>query len=90
MNKAVFLDETGGPEKFALRDHEPAGPGAGAMLVHNTAIGLNFIDIYQRKGLYPVSFPAILGQEAVGVVEAVGVHNTFVSFTPHPAGSARC
>ena len=72
MNKAVFLNETGGPENFALRDHEPPAPGPGAMLVRNTAIGLNFIDIYQRKGLYPVSFPAILGQEGVGVVEAIG------------------
>lgn len=72
MDKAVFLDEAGGPENFALRDHAPRAPGDGALLVRNTAISLNFIDIYQRKGLYPISFPAILGEEAVGIVEAAG------------------
>ena len=72
MKKAVFLDDVGGPERFSLREHDPGAPGATDILVRNGAIGLNFIDIYQRQGLYPVAFPAILGQEGSGVVEAVG------------------
>lgn len=72
MTKAVFLDRPGGPEQFERRDYDPGRPGRGEILVRNKAIGLNFIDIYQRRGLYPVSLPAILGQEGVGVIEAVG------------------
>lgn len=70
--KAVFLDSTGGPEAFIMRDHELSLPGPGDIQVRHQAVGLNFIDIYQRKGLYPVAFPAILGSEAAGVIEAVG------------------
>ncbi len=70
--KAVFIDAHGGPEVFALRDHELPPPAADEMRVRHTAIGLNFIDIYQRTGLYPVALPAILGSEAAGVVEVVG------------------
>lgn len=72
MSNAVFIDEPGGPEGFAIRDHELPAPAGGEIRVRHTAIGLNFIDIYQRKGLYPVSMPAILGTEAVGIVEAAG------------------
>ena len=72
MSKAVFLDDHGGPEGFSLRDHDAPAPGFGQIQLRHTAIGLNFIDIYQRKGLYPVELPAILGSEAAGVVEAVG------------------
>lgn len=72
MTTAVFLDDHGGPEVFALRAHELPLPGPGQIRVRHDAIGLNFIDIYQRKGLYPVSLPSILGSEAAGVVEALG------------------
>ncbi len=72
MTKAVFIDSHGGPEVFTLRDHDLPTPSAGQLQIHHKAIGLNFIDIYQRKGLYPVSLPAILGTEAAGVVGAVG------------------
>ncbi len=72
MEQAVILDEVGGPENFDLKPHDPGAPGPREILIRNAAIGLNFIDIYQRKGLYPVAFPAILGQEGAGVVEAVG------------------
>ena len=72
MTKAVFADAAGGPEVFDLREVDLPPPGAGEARVRHSAVGLNFIDIYQRKGLYPVSFPAILGSEAAGVVEAVG------------------
>jgi len=72
MTTAIFIDAHGGPEVFASRKHALPPPGAGALRVRHTAIGLNFIDIYQRKGLYPAALPAILGSEAAGVVEAVG------------------
>lgn len=70
--KAVFLDQTGGPEMLVARDHDLQPPGSGQILVRHDAIGVNFIDIYKRKGLYPVDLPAILGSEAAGAVEAVG------------------
>ena len=72
MTKAVFIEEHGGPETFHIRDHELPPPGEGMLRVRHTAIGLNFIDIYMRKGLYPAALPAILGSEAAGVVETVG------------------
>ncbi|MEM8772319.1 MAG: quinone oxidoreductase [Pseudomonadota bacterium] len=77
MSKAVFLDQTGGADAFCVRDHDPGEPGAGEIRVKNTAVGLNFIDIYQRQGLYPVSLPAILGSEAAGIVEAAGEGASF-------------
>ncbi len=72
MSKAVFLNDHGGPEGFVLKDHDLPPPGFGQIQLRHCAIGLNFIDIYQRKGLYPVELPAILGSEAAGVVHAVG------------------
>ena len=57
---------------LTIRTHDLSPPGAGALRIRHSAIGLNFIDIYQRKGLYPVSLPAILGSEAAGSVEIVG------------------
>ncbi len=72
MTQAIFIDAHGGPEVFSLRDHDLPPPAAGEIRVRHSAIGLNFIDIYQRTGLYPVALPAILGCEASGVVEAVG------------------
>lgn len=72
MTKAVFIDDNGGPEVLTLREHELAPPAGGQIRVRHSAIGLNFIDIYQRTGLYPASLPAILGREAAGTVEAVG------------------
>lgn len=72
MSKAVMLDEVGGPERLTLRERELSPPGPGDIRVRHTAIGVNFIDIYQRKGLYPIAFPAVLGSEAAGVVEEAG------------------
>ncbi len=72
MDKAVVIDRTGGPEVFTVVDRDPGQPGPGDIRVRNAAVGLNFIDIYQRSGLYPVSFPAVLGQEGAGIVDAVG------------------
>lgn len=70
--RAVRITRTGGPEVMELVDLPPPAPGPGQALVRHKAIGLNFIDTYQRAGLYPLTLPAILGNEASGVVEAVG------------------
>ena len=72
MVKAVRIHEAGGPEKLVYEDVAVAAPAAGELAIRHSAIGLNFIDVYQRSGLYPLALPAILGMEAAGVVEAVG------------------
>jgi NADPH2:quinone reductase len=72
MPKAVRYHKQGGPEVLQL-DETPVGdPGPGQARVRHTAIGVNFVDTYQRSGLYPMQLPAVAGNEAAGVVEAVG------------------
>ena len=61
--KAIILKENGGPEGLALETRDSLKPGAGEIVVANVFAGLNFIDIYQRRGLYPVTLPAVLGGE---------------------------
>ena len=70
--RAVVLARTGGPEVLEMREVPLPDPGPGEVLVRHHAIGLNFIDIYQRKGTYALPLPSGLGQEAAGVVEALG------------------
>lgn len=70
--KAVRISQTGGPEVLRLIEVETPEPGAGQIRVRHQAIGLNFIETYQRSGLYSIPLPSGLGQEAAGVVEAVG------------------
>lgn len=70
--KAIRVDHTGGPEVLRLKDIELPPPAPGQVQVKHTAIGVNFIDTYQRSGLYPVPLPSGLGLEAAGVVEALG------------------
>jgi NADPH2:quinone reductase len=72
MVKAIRIHKTGGPEVMAWEDVDVPAPGKGEVLVRHTAVGLNFIDTYQRSGLYPLQLPAIIGNEAAGVVEAAG------------------
>lgn len=72
MSYAIRIHETGGPEKMRWEEVEVGSPGPGQVLVRNTAVGLNFIDVYQRTGLYPLPLPLTLGMEGAGVVEAVG------------------
>jgi NADPH2:quinone reductase len=73
MPRAIRIHETGGPDVMLLEDVEVGAPGVGEVQVQHTAIGLNFIDVYDRSGLYPQkSMPAGLGREAAGVVTAVG------------------
>jgi NADPH2:quinone reductase len=70
--RAIRFEEVGGPEVLQLVDIETPKPRPGQVLVRHEAIGVNFIDTYQRGGLYPVKLPSGLGSEAAGVVEAVG------------------
>lgn len=72
MAKAIRFARTGGPEVLELKDVEVGEPGPGEARVRNHAIGVNFIDVYFRTGLYPLDLPNGLGQEGAGVVEAVG------------------
>lgn len=73
MNHAVVLTAHGGPDCLAYRPYPLAGPGPGEVLLRQTAIGLNYIDVYARTGLYPLlTPPAVPGMEAAGVVEALG------------------
>ncbi|HET6492742.1 MAG TPA: quinone oxidoreductase [Burkholderiales bacterium] len=72
MPYAIRIHETGGPEKLRWEEVQVGDPGPGEVRVRNTAVGLNFIDTYHRSGLYPLQFPATLGSEGAGVVEAVG------------------
>jgi NADPH2:quinone reductase len=72
MAKAIRYARTGGPEVLEYVDVEVGEPGPGEARVRNHAIGLNFIDVYFRNGLYPAPLPSGLGHEGAGVVEAVG------------------
>jgi len=78
MAKAIRLTRTGGPEVLEYVDVEVGEPGPGEARVRQHAIGLNFIDVYFRSGLYPMPLPSGLGQEGAGVVEAVGEGVTHV------------
>lgn len=69
---AIRPDRAGGPEVMTLTEHPTPTPGEGEALVRVEAAGVNFIDIYQRSGAYPVPRPIALGREGAGVVEAVG------------------
>ncbi|WP_199104315.1 quinone oxidoreductase [Aquitalea sp. ASV11] len=72
MSQAIRFHQHGGPEVLQLEDVTTGQPGPGEVLLRHSAIGINFIDTYQRGGLYPVSLPSGLGSEAAGTVLAVG------------------
>jgi NADPH2:quinone reductase len=72
MPYAMRVHEYGGPEKLRWEEVPVGDPGPGQVRVRNTAVGLNFVDTYQRSGLYPTPLPFTLGSEGAGVVEAVG------------------
>jgi NADPH2:quinone reductase len=73
MAKAIRIHETGGPEVLLWEDVTVGEPGPGQVRIRHHAVGLNFIDVYYRTGLYPVpSLPSGIGLEAAGVVEAIG------------------
>ncbi|MGQ3074460.1 MAG: quinone oxidoreductase family protein [Ferrovibrionaceae bacterium] len=70
--RAVRLDSFGGPEVLKLTTVEIGDPAAGQVRLRQTAVGFNYIDVYQRSGFYPLPLPTGLGHEAAGVIEAVG------------------
>lgn len=72
MARVATITKTGGPEVIEWIDVDLPAPQAGEVRVRHTAVGLNYIDTYQRSGLYPLALPSGIGSEAVGVVEAVG------------------
>jgi NADPH2:quinone reductase len=74
------MHETGGPEVLRWEDFDPGKPGAGEVLLQQEAVGLNFIDVYHRTGLYPLpSLPAVPGMEGAGIVGEIGKGVTEVS-----------
>lgn len=92
-SRAVQIDAFGGPEVLRLVDVTVGDPGPGEVRIRHHAIGLNFIDVYHRTGLYPLALPARLGMEGAGVVEAVGEGVTHlavgdrVAYAAQPPGS---
>lgn len=74
MTKAILVHETGGPEVLSWDDHETPPPGPGEVTIDHKAVGLNFLDVYFRTGLYPApaGMPFVPGNEGAGVVAALG------------------
>src|SRR3981189_3852502 len=72
MTHAIRFHKTGGPEVLVWEEVQVGKPGPGEARIRHTAVGLNFVDIYNRSGVYPVQMPSGLGSEAAGVVEEVG------------------
>jgi NADPH2:quinone reductase len=72
MTKAIRFYETGSPDVLRWEDFDPGMPGPGEIRMRTSAVGLNFIDTYQRSGLYPVPLPSGLGMEGAGTIVALG------------------
>lgn len=70
--RTVIIENFGGPDEMKLVERPVGAPGPGEIRIRHKACGLNFIDVYQRSGLYPLELPAALGMEASGIIEAVG------------------
>jgi NADPH2:quinone reductase len=93
MAKAIRIEQYGGPEVMQLVDVAVGEPGAGEIRIRHHAVGLNFIDVYQRTGLYQNPLPLQLGMEAAGIVEAVGEGVTHLkagdraAYASNPPGS---
>jgi len=72
MSRAVVVHRTGGPEVLTIEERQLGAPGPGELLVRNHAIGLNFVDVYQRTGFYQLPLPFVAGNEGAGEVVAIG------------------
>ena len=72
--KAIRFEKFGGPEVLEYKDIEIGKPGPKEVLVKNLSVGLNYIDVYHRTGLYPIELPSGLGLEASGVVAVSYTH----------------
>ncbi|MBM1816498.1 quinone oxidoreductase family protein [Pseudosulfitobacter pseudonitzschiae] len=89
MALTAIIKENGGPESFVLEDRPVGDPGPGEVRIAHKAVGLNFIDVYQRTGLYPMKLPHALGMEAAGIIEAVGAGVTHLSVGDRAAYAAQ-
>jgi NADPH2:quinone reductase len=93
MSRAVQIAQPGGPEQLKIVDVNVGEPGPGEIRIRHRAVGLNFIDVYHRTGVYPLTLPATLGMEAAGVIEAVGAGVTHLkpgdraAYASQPPGS---
>jgi NADPH2:quinone reductase len=93
MTRAIQITAFGGPEQLQLVDLHVGDPGPGEIRIRHHACGLNFIDVYQRTGLYPNPLPLTLGMEGAGIVEAVGTGVTHLkagdraAYASNPPGS---
>jgi NADPH2:quinone reductase len=93
MTKAIQIKQHGGPEELSLVDVNVGEPGPGEIRIRHHAVGLNFIDVYQRTGLYQLPMPLTLGMEGAGIVEAVGEGVTHLkpgdraAYASNPPGS---
>ena len=93
MTLAVQIHQHGGPEELQIVDVQVGEPGPGQVRIRHHAVGLNFIDVYHRTGLYPLNMPAGIGMEAAGVIEAVGEGVTHLqvgdraAYASNPPGS---
>jgi NADPH2:quinone reductase len=89
MARTVVIEAHGGPEQFRIVDREVGAPGPGEVRITHKACGLNFIDVYQRSGVYPMTLPAAMGMEAAGVIEAVGEGVTHLAVGDRAAYAAQ-
>ena len=93
MALTAIIEAHGGPEQFKLVDLDVGQPGHGEVRILQKAVGLNFIDVYQRTGLYPMQLPHAMGMEAAGIVDAIGEGVTHlkigdrVAYASQPPGS---
>lgn len=72
MTAAMLLHEYGDADQLVAGEREVGEPGTGEVLIRHTGIGVNYIDTYFRRGIYPIKLPAVIGDQAAGVVEALG------------------
>jgi NADPH:quinone reductase len=72
MTHAIRIHKVGGPEVLSWEEVDVGRPGPGEVLIRHTAVGVNFVDLYMRRGVYPLSLPGGIGDEAAGVIEAIG------------------
>ena len=72
MPNSIVIHEHGGPEVMKWEEIPLQNPSRGEVLINQTKVGLNFIDIYQRPGIYPLNLPSSIGMEGVGLVESIG------------------
>ena len=86
--RAIRIEQHGGPEQMQLVEVEVGEPGPGQVRIRHHAIGLNFIDVYQRSGLYAMPMPLQLGMEGAGVIEAVGAGVTHLQVGDRAAYAA--